>query len=143
MTVWEHGELLGSNLTNADLSGARMPMGRIHGCGLSNVELAGSDLVGSHLQRSNLEGIRAGDALRGATIRSDQLIPATFALFRAVRVSVDDDAPPSRPPSCQTEMPLDPLQALAELGNLGVERSCLLELAASARRCQHLVDHDG
>ena len=91
MSVWERGELRDSHLVDADFYGARLPSSRIQGCDLSNVEFSKCDLTGSQLQRSRLDGIRGGDALRGVTIGSEQLIPAALALFGAVGISIRDE----------------------------------------------------
>ena len=50
-----------------------------------------ADLTGARLQRSNLTEVRGGDALRGVTISSDQLIPAALALFAAMKIRIDDE----------------------------------------------------
>jgi uncharacterized protein YjbI with pentapeptide repeats len=91
MTVWERSELRDSNFVDSDFYGARLPAIRIHGCDLANVDFSKCDLVAGHLQRSRLDGIRGGDSLRGATIGSDQVIPAAIALFDAIGISVDDN----------------------------------------------------
>jgi uncharacterized protein YjbI with pentapeptide repeats len=91
MTVWERSELTDSNLLDSDFYGSRLPAIRIHGCDLSNVDFSKCDLEASHLQRSRLDGIRGGESLRGATIGSDQVIPAAIALFDAIGISVDDN----------------------------------------------------
>jgi hypothetical protein len=55
------------------------------------VELSKSTLAGTRLQRSNLEGIRGAEALRGVTIGSDQIIPTALAVFVALDIGVSDD----------------------------------------------------
>jgi hypothetical protein len=54
-------------------------------------ELSRSDLTGSRLQRSSLDRIRGAGSLRGATIGSDQVLPAAVALFGALGITVQDD----------------------------------------------------
>ena len=90
MTVWERSELLDSNLAESDFYGARLPSSRIEGCDLSGVEFSKCDLNGARLHRSTLDGIRGGEALRGITIGSDQVIPTALALFAAFGITVDD-----------------------------------------------------
>ena len=90
MAVWERGEITDVNLADSDFYGAKMAGSHIHGCDLSNVDFSKCDLWRSHLQRSRLDGIRGGDALRGVTIASDQVVPAALAIFAALGIAVDD-----------------------------------------------------
>jgi len=91
MTQWEAGEFRDSSLRQSDFYGAVMPSTRMTGCDLTDVDFSKADLVGSHLQGSRLDGVRGGDALRGVSVGSDQLIPAALAVFEAMDVTVTDD----------------------------------------------------
>jgi uncharacterized protein YjbI with pentapeptide repeats len=94
MSTWERSELRDSHLVECDFTGATMPGTRIHGCDLTDADLSTCNLAGSRLHRSQLEGLRGGDALRGVTIGGDQLVPAALAVFRALRIAIDDDGEP-------------------------------------------------
>lgn len=91
MTVWERAELRDCNLVDGDFYGAKLPGSRIQGCDLAKADLSKADLAGARLQHSNLADVRGGDALRGVTISSDQLIPAALAVFAALKIRIDDD----------------------------------------------------
>jgi uncharacterized protein YjbI with pentapeptide repeats len=91
MTVWERAEFHSCDLVDADFYGAKLPGSRFQGCDLSDVELSKSALTGSRLHGSSLDRIRGGDALRGVTIGSDQIIPTALAIFGSLNISVRDD----------------------------------------------------
>ena len=91
MTVWERAELRDCNLAGSDFSSAKLPGSQILGCDLSRTDLSKSDLTGTRMQRSDLTDLRGGDALRGVTISSEQVIPAALAVFASLKIRIDDD----------------------------------------------------
>lgn len=91
MTVWERAEFRDCNLVDSDFYGAKLPKSRIQGCDLAQADLTKADLTGSRLHRSNLADVRGGEALRGVTLSTDQLIPAALAVFASMKIRVDDE----------------------------------------------------
>jgi uncharacterized protein YjbI with pentapeptide repeats len=91
MSEWQHAEITDCDLSESDFYEAKMPSSRIIGCDLSGAELSRSQLAGTHLGGSNLADIRGGESLRRVTISSDQIIPAAMAVFKAQRITVDDN----------------------------------------------------
>jgi uncharacterized protein YjbI with pentapeptide repeats len=91
MTVWERAEFRDCNLVESDFTGAKLPGTRLEGCDLAKADLTKADLTGTRLHRSNLADVRGGDALRGVTIGSDQLIPVALAVFASMKIRIDDD----------------------------------------------------
>jgi uncharacterized protein YjbI with pentapeptide repeats len=91
MTTWERAEFRDCNLVESDFYGAKLPGSRIQGCDLTRADFSKADLTRSRLQRSNLTDLRGGDALRGVTLGSDQLIPAALALFAVMKIHIDDE----------------------------------------------------
>ena len=91
MTAWDRAEFRDCNLVEADFTGAKLRGSRLEGCDLAQADLSKSDLDGTRLHRSNLQDVRGGESLRGVTIGSDQLIPAALAVFRSMKIRIDDD----------------------------------------------------
>jgi uncharacterized protein YjbI with pentapeptide repeats len=91
MSSWERAEMSGSDLTDGDFYGAKMPGSRILRCDLRRAELSRADLAGSRLSGSNLDGVRGATGLRRIEISSDQIIPLALALFSGQRIEVRDD----------------------------------------------------
>jgi uncharacterized protein YjbI with pentapeptide repeats len=92
MSQWERTELCNSDLSDIDFSQARLPHSRIISCDLSQADLSQAHLAGSHLTGSNVRDIRAAEALHGVTISTDQIVPAAMSLFKALRITVSDEA---------------------------------------------------
>jgi len=91
LTTWERAEFLDCNLVDGDFYGAKLPGSRIQGCDLTKADLSTAQLTGSRMQRSNLTDVRGGEALRGVTISSDQMIPAALAVFASMKIRIEDD----------------------------------------------------
>jgi len=91
MTTWERAEFRDCNLVDSDFYGAKLPGSRVHGCDLTKADLSKADLTGSRMQRSNLTDVKGGEALRGVTISSDQMIPAALAVFVSMKIRIEDD----------------------------------------------------
>jgi uncharacterized protein YjbI with pentapeptide repeats len=91
MTVWERAEFRDSNLVESDFYSAKLSGSQVFGCDLGKADLSKSDLTGTRMQRSNLNDVRGGESLRGVTISSDQIIPAALAVFKSMKIRIDDD----------------------------------------------------
>jgi uncharacterized protein YjbI with pentapeptide repeats len=91
MTFWERAEFHGCDLVEGDFYEAKLPGTRFQECDLSGVELSNSDLTGSRLHGSTLDRILGGDALRGVTIGSDQIISTALAVFGSLNIWINDD----------------------------------------------------
>lgn len=94
MTKWERLEMDGCDLRDAELNGASLVGARLLGCDLTNVELSGARCAGAALHGSTIERLRGAEALAGARIGADQLVPVGVALLGAHRIEVTDGPDP-------------------------------------------------
>jgi uncharacterized protein YjbI with pentapeptide repeats len=89
---WETSVFEGVDLTEADFGGAHLSGAVLRRCDLTNADLSKATLTGTALHGSVLEGVRGGEAFRGAVIGSDQVVSVAMSVFAAVGIRVDDDA---------------------------------------------------
>jgi uncharacterized protein YjbI with pentapeptide repeats len=92
VSSWERAELVDSDLTESDFYAAKMPASRITGCDFTRADLSRAHMAGSRLMGSNLGDTRVDDSLRNVTISTDEIVPAALALFKALRITVEDGA---------------------------------------------------
>ncbi|MCL2395438.1 MAG: pentapeptide repeat-containing protein, partial [Acidimicrobiaceae bacterium] len=88
---WQRAEFHDCDLVDSDFHGSKLPAARFERCDLSGADLSKSDLRGSRLHGSILDRLHGGEALRGVTIGSEQIVPAALAVFAALNISVGDD----------------------------------------------------
>jgi uncharacterized protein YjbI with pentapeptide repeats len=85
--VFDDVDLRDADFGTADLRGAVLRR-----CDLTNADLSKANLTGTMLHGSVLDGIRGGEAFRGAVIGSDQVLPVAMSVFAALGIRVDDEA---------------------------------------------------
>ena len=78
MSSWER-RLAALRAPDADLGACVVAHVRLFGCNLSGADVAKVRLDDVALHGSNLDGLRGADALRGAVIGSDQVVPLAVA----------------------------------------------------------------
>jgi uncharacterized protein YjbI with pentapeptide repeats len=91
MSSWERCEFVRCELPDADFSGAGLRASRLLASNLARVDFGKVRLDDVAFHGSNLDEIRGADALQRAVVGSDQVVPLAFAVFAALRITVDDD----------------------------------------------------
>ena len=86
-------EVVDTDLTGADLYGARVTRSMFRRCDLTEVDVSASRFEQVSLHGSTVDRLRGAEALQGCTIGSDQLVPLALPILAARRITVDDDAP--------------------------------------------------
>jgi uncharacterized protein YjbI with pentapeptide repeats len=90
MADLERCELVDCDLEGADLTAARLTGCGVLGSRLDRAQLSKATLTGVDLHGSTFEGLRGAEALRGATIGSDQVVAVALPLLAALGITVDD-----------------------------------------------------
>lgn len=84
-------EFADCDLSEADFYAAKLTHGVLRRCRLTSTEFSKAACNGLDLRGSRVEGIKGCDALRGAVIGSDQMVPLGVALLASLDIRVDDD----------------------------------------------------
>ena len=91
MSRWERAQFESCEMVDADFSSAALPGSSFRSCDLTGVHFSKSTLTGSHLAHSTVDRLEGADALRGASITSDLIVPVAMALLGAMAITIDDD----------------------------------------------------
>ena len=78
-------------LRDADLLSAAITDGRFLGCDLHDADVTKAKLGGVRLHRSQLDGLKGAEHLRGAVIDATQLVPLAVRVFAALGITVEDE----------------------------------------------------
>jgi uncharacterized protein YjbI with pentapeptide repeats len=89
--VLDRCEIVDSDLSGADLYGARVTRSVFRRCDLTEVDVSASRFERVSLHGSTVDRLGGADALQGCTIGSDQLVPLALPILAARSITVDDD----------------------------------------------------
>lgn len=81
-------EIVGCRLDRAQFTGSRLDRSRLVDCLVIDSDFSGAFFEECRLTRVEFRG---GDALRGVTIGSDQIISTALAVFGSLNILVNDD----------------------------------------------------
>ena len=84
----------GCAMPDADLYEALLTSVAFDACDLRRAHFSAVKVDGLRLHRSNLEGIRGGASLRGATVSPEQVLPLALGVFAELGIRIEPDPPP-------------------------------------------------
>ena len=92
-SVLDRCELVDTDLTGADLYGARVTRSAFRRCDLTEVDVSASEFDRVSLHGSTIDRLKGAESLQRVTIGSEQLVPLALPILAARHIEVDDEAP--------------------------------------------------
>jgi uncharacterized protein YjbI with pentapeptide repeats len=91
MVVGERVQFEDCVLRGADLTDARLVSSSLEECDLRDADVTRAGLRGVRLHRSQLDGLKGAEHLRGVVIDETQVLPLALALVTAMGITIDVD----------------------------------------------------
>jgi uncharacterized protein YjbI with pentapeptide repeats len=82
-------------MPDADLYEALLTSVAFEACDLRRAHFSAVKVDGLRLHRSNVEGIRGGASLRGATVSPEQVLRLALGVFAELGIRIEPDQPPA------------------------------------------------